>query len=472
MKSDDELVFLPSVRLAAESDSYVVEKFVVEAKAAVGNEMLLFQDAALEPLVATLISAASGQIARSDWRTAIANALKDVNASSQPVQPRFGELMQTLRARVPSDAHASRLQRALDELLREMDIRASSPGSKASALSSLLHGSRMLPAQAAACSIVSPLQMRILAELTSLASPPLGLTGLVQSPLLSVLGHGVDLPSPLTMSDGTLAASSSDHNGSPSAPAGEPLSIVDATPARLFLLAAELARCGDQKGSKHGCLLVIPDDAADSATSTARANAETEPAKCEGAHSAGGRAAKARILDAASCNGKARILGRGWNHDVYERRENTQRRRVLHAECHAIADAIRTLGEEAAFAAFPRASCWIVELEGEAAYSDAPPCPKCALLLRACGVTKAIHSTREGTLAELEIPPHRPDLLAVEMACKPLCYACDEMSVRCERLEAALQEAAAKTQQRRGGAASSEARGAKKQRTQPSASEH
>ena len=124
----------------------------------------------------------------------------------------------------------SRLQRALDELLREMDIRAWSPGSKASALSSLLHGSRMLPAQAAACSIVSPLQVRILAELTSLASPPLGLTGLVQSPLLSVLGHGVDLPSPLTMSDDTLAASSSDHNGSSSAPAGEPLSIVDATP--------------------------------------------------------------------------------------------------------------------------------------------------------------------------------------------------------------------------------------------------
>ena len=129
----------------------------------------------------------------------------------------------------------------------------------------------------------------------------------------------------------------------------------------------------------------------------------------------GGRAAKARILDAASCNGKARILGRGWNHDVYERRENTQRRRVLHAECHAIADAIRTLGEEGGVCGFPSRLVLDSRARGRGRLFDAP-CPKCALLLRACGVTKAIHSTREGTLAELEIPPHRPDLLA-EMAC-------------------------------------------------------
>ena len=60
--------------------------------------------------------------------------------------------------------------------------------------------------------------------------------------------------------------------------------------------------------------------------------------------------------------GRARILGEGWNHQVYEQRGRSQRKRVLHAECHAVADAIRRRGECGAFAAFKRCTAWIVEV--------------------------------------------------------------------------------------------------------------
>jgi len=50
---------------------------------------------------------------------------------------------------------------------------------------------------------------------------------------------------------------------------------------RHFLAAAELARRGNQRGAKHGCLLVVDDE---------------------------------------QCGGHWRVLGEGWNHEVVEQR--------------------------------------------------------------------------------------------------------------------------------------------------------
>ena len=143
-----------------------------------------------------------------------------------------------------------------------------------------------------------------------------------------------------------------------------------------------------------------------------------------------------------------RLIGCGWNHEVFETRGaggggKVGKKRVLHAEAHALADAIRRLGEPAAFAAFPRAVAWIVELKDEIAYDDAPPCRKCHGLLRAVGVRSVRHSTSHGALASLALPPAAPELLNVEMNCRPLSYACDSLGVSCERLERALAAVAA-----------------------------
>jgi deoxycytidylate deaminase len=185
---------------------------------------------------------------------------------------------------------------------------------------------------------------------------------------------------------------------------------------RLFLAAAALARRGDQRGAKHGCLLVL--DSGD------------------GFDTAGG--------GGSGSGSGARVLGEGWNHEVREQRSaanrKLHRKRVLHAECHAVADAIRRHGEDAAFAALKRCTAWIVELKDDAAYDDAPPCRKCTMLLQALGVPRAAHSTREGALRRVVLAAPRPELLALDMACKPLSYACDALGVRCERLERALQQ--------------------------------
>ena len=124
-----------------------------------------------------------------------------------------------------------------------------------------------------------------------------------------------------------------------------------------------------------------------------------------------------------------------------ELRARHARTRVVHAECHAVADAIRRYGEEEAGERLRGATAWIVELRDGVGYEDAPPCRKCSCLLIALGVRVAVHSTRYGALRTLRLPPGRPELLRVEMACRPLAYALDAMGVRCERLEAALNTA-------------------------------
>jgi hypothetical protein len=274
------------------------------------------------------------------------------------------------------------------------------------------------------------LQWQILSELGMLAQPPLGLIGLVQPSFLKMCNI---VQSTEANSDVSMDMSCFDRS--------------------TFLATAALATNGDQRGSKHGCLLIDEQ------------------------------------------NGK--VMGEGWNHEVVEQRGGPQRRRVLHAEValscdgpvlscdclilsfvlslwssshfpgkyesvwcdisllchqqqvmlfltpltqkvHAVADAIRRHGEQNAFAIFKRCSAWIVELRDDAAYDDAPPCPKCLPLLQSIGVPRVVHSTRTGKLARVQLPREKPDLFSLPMACKPLSYACDELGVRCERLELAL----------------------------------
>lgn len=355
------------VRLAAEPDSYIVKQVFIDARDVAGVDARLLCDEALPPLTAVLQVAATGALPRSQWKAEISRRLDEaVPQSGTPVTSRsLGELVQELTQRVPEGAHAQRLSAALSGVLAHTP----SKDERAPRLLQLLRGATHLPTTTA-----SDLVQRILAELEALAQPPLMLDGLVQAPLLAKHQPGRG-----------ISGSASGDDGS----------------RQIFLLAAELARRGDQRGAKHGCVLVSSDE-----------------------------------IQGAGWQG--RILGEGWNHEVYEQRGNAGRKRVLHAECHAIADAIRRHGEPVAFREFGRATAWIIELRDEAAYDDAPPCRKCACLLQSVGVLRAVHSTRDGALRELALPSARPELLAEAMAAKPLMYACDALGVRCQRLEEAL----------------------------------
>ena len=434
-----DFAFLPSVRLAEESDRKLVEKFVIEARECAKHDSQLLCEAAFEPLAVLVLAAADGSLPHSSWLAAVHQVLETAAPEHQgqfAAVRSVGALMHDLAQRVTPAAHARRLSLAFDEFINGTqhvsDAAALAPG-----LLRLLRGT-MLLRTSESLSDAATLQARILRKLSELAQWPLGLAGLVQTPLLTALGVSWGSSDP-------SAAKTSAHT-SASAPTGQAMGVEAAdggapssqrSSLELFLTAAELARRGNQRGAKHGCVLVVEEEEAPEASDKTGPGSRPQPTT---------------------------ILGEGWNHDVYERR-GSQRRRVLHAECHAIADAIRRVGEARAFEAFERATCWIVELSDESGYDDAAPCPKCSLLLQACGVPRAIHSTRGGTLRTVRLPPQRSGLLAVENACKPLQYACDEMGLRCECLEQALRDAADAAQQRCDrGVSGTQERAAKQQR--------
>ena len=174
--------------------------------------------------------------------------------------------------------------------------------------------------------------------------------------------------------------------------------------------AAHLARRGDQRGAKHGAVLCVPAD---------------NTISMEG-------------LPIQSPIGLQRVIGRGWNHNILldSSRGKNKNKIVLHSEVHAVADAIRRFGEEDCFEKlFPRATVVIVELVDDCSYEKCHPCPKCNTFLRAVGVTRALHSTPNGTMDELDMRPGNSELLARDVAKVPFRAACDEMQMRCKRLE-------------------------------------
>ena len=138
------------------------------------------------------------------------------------------------------------------------------------------------------------------------------------------------------------------------------------------------------------------------------------------------------------------VIGRGWNHDYLMDRAKTNKNKVvLHSECHAIADAIKSHGEDVCFNdLFPKATIFIVELESNFAYETCHPCPKCDPLLRAVGIMKVIHTTPDGILTEMELTKPTCELLANENCSLPLKAACDEQGITCKRLDTAMKETA------------------------------
>ena len=385
---------LSAVRVAASPNTKIVTSFLATAKSVAVSEAQLLQREVLEPLQGTLAAAAKGQLPPQKWRNAVAQILEGVSADPGGAFWTVSELIDSLRLCLSAEAHAHRVRAAL------VRVQSSNTAEQAPSLVQLLRGATMAGDV--------ELQHRIIAALATLAPPPLGVSGLVQSSFLSAHGLSANsLSSSLAATDRLLVGAE----------------VSESTESVLFSEAARLARQGDQRGSKHGCLLVNYSGGIGGQDGLKAARVD------------GGTA------EAVEPRPEPRVLGEGWNHEVFEQRSRSSRKRVLHAEAHAIADAIRRFGEAAAFEAFATAEAWIVELPDDAAFDDAPPCRKCAALLQAVGVPRAVHSTRYGTLKRLTLPPHKPHLLSLPMACRPLAFACDEAGVRCEALERALIEA-------------------------------
>lgn len=192
------------------------------------------------------------------------------------------------------------------------------------------------------------------------------------------------------------------------------------------LEAAELARKGDQIGSKHGCVICVPNHILSRARCFNKSsNLNTNDTQL----SSSSYSSQMSFYEA--------VVGKGWNHNIFlNGRPNGGRKRVIHSECHAIADTIQTFGEDIAFSLlFPNAICCIVELVQDVSYDNAPPCPKCDTLLRAVGCTKICHSTKNGflqddvTLAYSDIAFLDRDTVRI-----PFRTVCDELGVDCLRL--------------------------------------
>ena len=180
--------------------------------------------------------------------------------------------------------------------------------------------------------------------------------------------------------------------------------------AECVAAAALLARRGDQRGARHGCVIVLGQQGGVQPGSPPR-----EPA------------AAPHPPPAA-----ARLLASGYNHKIPVRRPGVPtRRRVCHAEAHAVARAIQRYGEQRAFALFGGATAWIVELAGEVGYDDAPPCPNCEGMLRAVGVARVCHTTASGRLRTRELGPPLRHLLRDDV-CGPFRMVLESYCVECQ----------------------------------------
>ncbi|KAL3927272.1 MAG: hypothetical protein SGPRY_002900 [Prymnesium sp.] len=305
------------LQLLASPDDALLTALIVTAKACVGEARML-QRAAVAPLAALLREASLGELPQSAWAARMDAIPRAEGAECITA----GELMVTLLPQVPSDAHARRLRAALAWLERE-------GGESPAGLVILLQGTTLLRG----AQVDLPLLRSIYEALKRVALPPLHLLGLVQQPLLLECQRALGIdewfsPPPAEPTD-HLRQTETGGSVTPDAEETDSAHVGEMARAA-FLEAAALARLGDQRGSKHGCVLV----------------------------------------DGASGN----VLGRGYNHQVYEdvselalpprilRGVRRGKKRVLHAECDAVANAIQQMGEEAAFASFAASTAWIVEL--------------------------------------------------------------------------------------------------------------
>lgn len=190
-----------------------------------------------------------------------------------------------------------------------------------------------------------------------------------------------------------------------------------------FIEAAVLASKGNQIGSKHGCVICISHQLITNNDELRRiysSNHHIEKVFCPKA-----------IMGAFDI-----VVGRGWNHNALEDAESGGgKKRMLHSEVHAIADTIRTYGEDLAFNfIFPNSTIVIVELHKDYSYDNAPPCPKCHTALRAVGVRHVYHSTDQGIVQELQLGQGNMELLDRHNVSIPLRVALGEFGMDCRRL--------------------------------------
>ena len=191
------------------------------------------------------------------------------------------------------------------------------------------------------------------------------------------------------------------------------------------LEAAELARRGNQIGEKHGCVICVPRNIIRNNDSLLKA-VGMDMDSIEDLH----LPELADVFNKSSTNlFHDVVIGRGWNHNVVLNGKGGKKR-MIHAECHAVADTIRNFGEDLAFdRLFPHAVAVIVELHEDTAYDNAPPCPKCNTLLRAVGISKTYHSTDKGLLQDYELSPPNLEFLDRETVRIPLRTACNELGI-------------------------------------------
>eukprot|EP00957_Ditylum_brightwellii_P207049 15351242-Ditylum_brightwellii.AAC.1 len=165
-----------------------------------------------------------------------------------------------------------------------------------------------------------------------------------------------------------------------------------------FVQAANLARRGNQIGSKHGALLCVSRQVIDK---------HEELSKLVKRHSYNTDYYSSNDDDKAPPTKYDIVIGQGWNHNVLV---NPKAKGVV----------------------------IIVELVGDVTYDNAPPCPKCDTLLRAVGVGSACHSTKRGIVVEdLQLGNSNVEFLNRETVRIPFRAACNELGVECLRLKEA-----------------------------------
>lgn len=324
------------------------------------------------------------------------------------VTARWESLLQQLRTRLPHGAHEQRLRAALPLVPPEP------PQDRIAALLMLMQG-------ALKCDAVD-LQHELLDHFRAIAATgERRLAALVQEPLLRRLNvpevGALPRAAPLDATDDVPTAKAALREDMKAAAAAATLA-----PASLFaweddlaglLAAAHLARRGDSRGSKHGCVLVehVSTAHADAATAaSADAPPPTVHDRDVGSSSRGVGVDAAGAAGAAGPSTMARVLGAGWNHYLHDRRSNNQKR-VIHAEVHAITRALRRYGATHMRAAFARSTVYIVELVGGVGYDAAHPCPNCEGTLRALGLRAVVHTTGDGAIVRRELGPPLPHLL-------------------------------------------------------------
>ena len=389
LKTDTRLE--SALKEARDDDDVLVERFTQTAYQALGAAVL-HEPSVVAPLAALCAESAVGRLPRADWTAAILASHKPQMAwppsadGAGPPEGRaarlaaFQRLRLRLQSELPAGAHDARLRRVLAQWPEAAEA--------ARSLTLLMQGAQSCNARGLQDELLDRYRALPVAALPGSGS---SLLGLVQLPLLAQLGAPEARPHLASW-----GGSGSSEPGSGSAAGGGDGAAAAAEvhergplmPVDCFLAAAALARRGDIRGPKHGCVLVAP--------------------------AAAGAAAGA---DAAEPATPMALLGAGFNHHV---RDAAGKLRHVHAETHALADAVARLGRAGALAAFGRASAWVVELVGGVGYEDAHPCIHCTSALRAVGVRHVRFSTGAGGfVAQERGPGTRLDLLSND-ACGPL----------------------------------------------------